>query len=398
MKVVVAHNRYSSAQPSGENQVVAREIEQLSAASEANVQVIPFLRDSDDIASMPVRQRAELLFSPAYGRRAQRELRAVLRTHRPDVLHLHNPYPLLSPWVVRTAHAHGVPVVHTLHNFRQSCVNGLHLRSRSGEAASACHDCVGRGLNLPAVRHGCYRGSRAQSAVMAATLAVHRRTWPTVDRVLALTPAMAEYARRLGVPDRRIVVRPNAVPDPGAGTDAGDGFLFAGRLSAEKGVGLLLDAWDRHPAGSLGTLRIAGAGPLAEFVRSRAAGRSDVEYLGPLTSTGVATAMRRCAVVAVPSTWDEVCPTVALEAFAHGRPVLGTAVGGLPWLVDGAGWTVQPTVDALATALPQARDGAARLAGPARQAYERRFTPGVALRSLLEVYKSLNQSVPAGKR
>jgi len=412
MKVIVAHNRYVSAHPSGENTVVAAEIDELTRAG---VTVLPFLRDSDDIPTLPLTQRAALVVSPAYARRAQRELRELLTMERPDLVHLHNPYPLLSPWVIRTAHAQGIPVVHTMHNYRQTCVNGLFYRPRSDVRTSwlrssqarvgnslltsgaqegrlpdtDCRDCVGRVIGLPAVRHACYRGSRAQSAVMAATLALHRRTWPTVDRVLVLTPAMATYARDIGIPDERIVVRPNAVADPGRHTESGDGLLLAGRLSAEKGVELLLNAWDRHPDGALGRLRIAGDGPLANLVRARAAGRQDIEYLGRLQPSDVAAAMRRSAVVVVPSTWDEVCPVVAIEALANARPVFGTDRGGLPWLVGDAGWTVPPTVDALAAALPVAVAGAAGLAARARESYEQRFTPRVSTRSLLEVYRSL---------
>ncbi|MBX6751709.1 MAG: glycosyltransferase, partial [Micromonosporaceae bacterium] len=205
MKVVVAHNQYSSAQPSGENAVVAAEIDELTRAG---VRVLPFLRSSDEIATFSPAQKAALVVSPVYARRAQRELRDMLRRERPDVVHLHNPYPLLSPWVIRTAQAEGVAVVHTLHNFRQTCVNGLFHR-----ASVSCRACAGRAVALPAIRHACYRGSRPQSAVMATTLAVHRRTWSRLDRVLALTPSMAEYARSLGVAPERIVVRPNAVPD-----------------------------------------------------------------------------------------------------------------------------------------------------------------------------------------
>lgn len=382
MKVVVAHNRYSSAQPSGENAVVAAEIEQLGGAG---VQVVPFLRSSDEIpAQLPVAARAALAISPTYAAKAQRELRALLAEQRPDVLHLHNPYPLLSPWVIRTAHAAGVPVVHTLHNFRQTCANGLFFRD-----GHDCHDCVGRVVPTPAVWHACYRGSRAQSAVMAATLALHRGTWRGLDRVLALTPAMAQHAHALGVPAQRVVVRPNAVADPGPPSGPGAGFLFAGRLSPEKGVGLLLDAWARHPVGALGTLRLAGDGPLAELVRARAADRSDVEFLGHLSRAEIGAAMRRSAVVVVPSSWDEVCPTVAIEALAHGRPVLGTVRGGLPWLIGPAGWTVADSVEALAAVLPTARAQAPGLAATARHAYETRFTPQIAVRTLLDVYRSV---------
>src|SRR5215471_176182 len=108
MKVVIAHNRYSSAQPSGENVVVDAEIAQLRAAG---VEVVPFLRSSDEIGSLPLGRKILLPMAPVWAPGAQRDLARLLRDERPDVFHLHNPYPLLSPWVVRTAHAHGVPVV-----------------------------------------------------------------------------------------------------------------------------------------------------------------------------------------------------------------------------------------------------------------------------------------------
>jgi glycosyltransferase involved in cell wall biosynthesis len=391
VKVVVAHNQYSSQQPSGENVVAAAEIASLTAAG---VTVLEFLRSSDEIPSLPMAERIALPVSPVYARRAQRELDALLARERPDVVHLHNPYPLLSPRVVHTAHARDVPVVHTVHNFRQTCVNGLHFRD-----GAPCHDCVGRALPTPAVQHGCYRGSRAQSAVMAAALTIHRGTWRQIDRMLALTPAIADYVLSLGVPPERVVVRANSVPDPGRHSMAGDGFLVVGRLSVEKGIALLLEAWRRHPDGTLGQLRIAGDGPLADLVREQAGRRSDIGYLGPLDHDGVVEAMRRSSVVVVPSVWDEVCPMVAIEAMANARPVLGTNRGGLPWLVGAtpeqptpAGWLVEPEVDALAAALLAARDEAANLSVAARNRYEERFTPARSTASLIAVYEDVVRS------
>ena len=381
MKVVIAHNRYSSAQPSGENVVVDAEISQLRTAG---VEVVPFLRSSDEIGSLPPAQKALLPVAPIWSPAAQRALVAIIRSERPDVLHLHNPYPLISPWIVRTAHAHGLPVIQTVHNYRQVCAPGLYFRD-----GHICHDCRGRAFALPAIVHSCYRGSKAQSAIMATTLAVHRGTWRSVDRYLALTDHIAAHLRDFGIPDERITVKPNAVDDPGPPAPIGSGFLFASRLSEEKGLRLVLDAWSRRPDGMPGTLTIAGDGPLRPVAEAAAGSRSDVVYLGPQDRAGVLAAMRGAAVVIAASTWDDVLPTVVIEALAAGRPVLGTRLGGIPYLVGDAGWLVPPDVDGLSAALPVAASGAPGLAGTARARYESTFTPELLTRRLVEAYESL---------
>ena len=382
MKVVVAHNRYREAIPSGENVIVDTEIAQLRAAG---VEVLPFQRSSDSIGQLPAAQKALLPLSPIYGRAAQQDLSRLLAAERPDVLHLHNPYPLLSPWVVRTAHAHGVPVVQTVHNYRQVCSSGLYFRDGHN-----CQDCRGKLLGWPAVQHRCYRGSAAQSALMATTLAVHRPTWRTVDRFVALTDRIAAHLRDYGIPDDRIVVKPNGLPDPGEPAPIGEGFLYAARLSPEKGLALLLDAWQRHPDGALGPLRIAGDGELRPLAEKAAADRSDVTYLGVLDRAGVDEARRASAVVLATSTWNDVLPTVILEAMANGRAVLETAVGGIPYLVgDEAGWLVEPEAAALAAALPVARDEAAGRAQSARRRYLRDFHPDVLTQRLLQIYRGI---------
>ena len=383
MKVVVAHNRYSSAQPSGENTMVDAEIEQLRGAG---VEVLPFLRSSDDIGTLPTAQRVLLPVSPIVSPGAVSALKKLIRDERPDLLHLHNPYPLISPWIVRTAQAHGLPVVQTVHNYRQVCVNGLYFRD-----GHICQDCRGRAFPLPAVVHSCYRGSTAQSVIMATTLTVHRRTWRRVDRYIALTDAIAAHLRDFGIPDARIVVKPNALADPGPPPPLGEGFLFAGRLSPEKGLRLLVEAWSRHPEGSLGTLRIAGDGPLRPVAEAAAEARSDVVFLGPQSQEGVRAARRDSAVLLATSTWHDVLPTVILEALADGRPVLGTALGGIPYLIGDAGWTVPASVDALAAALPVAAAGAADLAPLARKRYESTFTPELVTQRLLDLYTELTR-------
>ena len=387
--MVVAHNRYREAIPSGENVIVDTEIVQLRAAG---VEVLPFQRSSDSIGDLPAAEKALLPISPIYGRSAQRDLAALLEQERPDVLHLHNPYPLLSPWVIRTAHAHGVPVVQTVHNYRQVCSSGLYFRDGHN-----CTDCRGKLLGWPAVRHKCYRGSAAQSALMATTLAVHRPTWRSVDQFIALTDRIAAHLRDYGIPDERITIKPNCLPDPGDPLPLGEGFLYAARLSPEKGLALLLDAWQRHPDGALGPLRIAGEGDLRPLAEKVAAERSDVTYLGALDRTEMDRERTAAAVVVAVPTWNDVLPTVILEALAAGRPVLGTAVGGIPYLLgvdespsaEIAGWLAQPEAAALAAALPIARAEAVARGPLARARYRQFFHPEVLTARLIDIYTGL---------
>ncbi|WP_426508844.1 glycosyltransferase family 4 protein [Dactylosporangium sp. McL0621] len=383
MKVVVAHNRYASGQPSGENVIVDAEIAQLGAAG---VTVLPFLRSSDEIGTFSTAQKVLLPLSPIRNGESQKALAALLKSEKPDVVHLHNPYPLLSPTVVKTAHAHGVPVVHTVHNYRQVCAPGLYFRD-----GHICTECRGKAFPLPAVTHTCYRGSKAQSAVMAATLAYHRGTWKQVDHFIALTDRIAAHLTDFGIPAERITVKPNGIPDAGAATAPGDGFLYAARLTPEKGLELALDAWSRHEDGALGPLRIAGDGPLRPLAERAAATRSDVTYLGPIDNAGVRAEIARAACVIAASTWHDVLPTIVLEALSGGRPVLVTDRGGLPYLAGDAGWVVEPEPAALAEGLSKARDGAAALAPVARARYESQFSPDVLTERLIEVYRAVTR-------
>ncbi|HTF11351.1 MAG TPA: glycosyltransferase, partial [Asanoa sp.] len=261
-----------------------------------------------------------------------------------------------------------------------------------------CHDCRGRALPLPAVRHRCYRGSTAQSALMATALTVHRSTWRSVDGYLALTDGIKDHLIGYGIPPERITVKPNAIPDPGPPAPLGSGFLFfSGRLSEEKGVRLLLDAWQRHPDGAHGTLRVAGDGDLRPLVESVAEQRGDVEFLGHLDRAGITAALAATAVVLATPTWHDVLPTVVIEALAAGRPVLGTALGGVPYLVGDAGWTVPAEPAALAAALPVARAEAAAKAPLARLRYERTFHPDVVTQRLLDTYDRLSSAARSAR-
>jgi glycosyltransferase involved in cell wall biosynthesis len=393
LKVLVVHNRYRSAMPSGENILVDTEVAMLRAAG---VDVGTYLRESDDIEDFGPVARVGLAFRPVISVPDVRRFRDRLRAHRPDVVHLHNPYPLISPWVVRTAAAEGVPVVQSVHNLRHVCANGLGARD-----GRPCRDCIGSPVPWPAVVHRCYRDSRSQSTVMAAALAIHRSTWRRVDRFLVSNAEIGDGLVSLGVPRERVVFKANAVTDAGPpSSPAGCGFLFASRLSEEKGVRLLIDAWARSGLGAFTTLTVTGDGPLRPVVE-RVAGDpgSGVSYLGPVEPGVVAALGTRAAARVVPSLWFEGFPVAVVESFSRGRPVVATAVGHLRDLVTAeVGWSAEPTPAALARALVACAgdaDGRQRRGRRARERYLQQWTPELVTAELVDTYRAVRRTVPA---
>ena len=384
--MLVVHNRYRSGLPSGENRVVDDEVRMLR---EAGVAVDTLLADSDDIADFSPVQRAGLAVRPIVSPESVRTVRARIAACRPDVLHLHNPYPLVSPWVVRAAHQEGVPVVQTVHNYRHICAAATFFRD-----GHVCEDCRGRAFPWPAVAHACYRGSRAQSLVMASALAVHRPTWRTVDRFLPVSAFVGQYLLDLGIPPDRIVVKPNAVPDPGPPPPLGTDFVFAGRLDPEKGPLHLLDAWEASGLGSTNQrLIVAGDGPLRNAIVERVAHLDGVEYVGAVPSEDMPKLLARARAVVIPSLCYEGFPVLAAEALAHGRPVVAHDLGALASIVDDeVGWLAAPTIPALAEALQKAAsESSEKRATAARRRFVDRYTQERVCRLLLDVYEAVSR-------
>jgi glycosyltransferase involved in cell wall biosynthesis len=390
-RVLVVHNAYRSDVPSGENQTVS---ELVDAMGGAGVDVRTYFRSSDEIAAMGRWDRLALAARPVHSPGDVRALRTELDRFRPDIVQVHNPYPLISPSVVKASRQAGAAVVNYVHNYRHVCMPGTFYRD-----GHDCTQCTGTAGPLAGVLHGCYRGSRAQSSVMAVALSVHRRTWLGVERFVAISRHIAGYLKAFGVPPARISVIANAVSDPGRPSPLGRGFLFAGRLDETKGVGLLLDAWRRaalpHPA----RLRIAGDGPLRGDVQRAASATRGIEYLGALSKGEVAGVIREAAVMVVPSTWQEPFGRSAIEALAHGRPVLATAVGGLAEVVrPDVGWLVGPEAAALAgglitaSAAPDLREKGLA----ARAEFEARYIRERQVNLLLGVYDEVLAALADG--
>ncbi|MGV9279941.1 glycosyltransferase [Streptomyces sp. NPDC003730] len=389
MHVLVVHNRYNSAQPSGENNVVDQEVELLRAAGH---RVGVFERRSDDIAgrSLPGKVAVPLLvpWNPA----VRSELAARLRAERPDVVHVHNVFPLLSPAVLAACADAGVPAVATLHNYTQICPPGTLQRE-----GRPCTECVGT-APLPAVRHGCYRNSRLATVPLVLSLSVNRRRWWSgVERFFCISAAQREVLVRAGMPAGRLAVKHNFVPDPDARRSGpGEHLLYLGRLAEAKGVRLLMAAWDEIAAGGgVGVpLVIAGAGPLEDEVTAWAAGRDDVRHVGLYDPEQCRRAIARSVAVVAPSTWLEAFGLVVVEAMAAGVPTVAAGHGAFVELVEdgGTGFLHRPgeaaSLAACLRRITAEPDLNRRMGLAARRRYERGFSPEVGLERLEEGYRT----------
>lgn len=269
MRVLVLHNRYQVA--GGEDTAVRQEVSMLRQAGLA----VDLLEVTNEHIQGPL-QRAATALNLVYSVRSRDLVTARIAALRPDLVHVHNFFPVLTPSIYDADSR--IPFVQTLHNYRLLCANALLFRENK-----PCEDCVGKRIPWPAVQHACYRGSRAGSAAVALMLSVHRfrNTWSArVSRFIALTEfARTLFVNNLGIDAERIVVKPNAAPDPGVGDGAGGYALYVGRLSPEKGM-LTLIAAAEHGFGI--PLKVAGTGPLSALVE-RAAANGGLEYLGSQT-------------------------------------------------------------------------------------------------------------------
>ncbi|MEV5952191.1 glycosyltransferase [Streptomyces sp. NPDC051987] len=398
MHVLVVHNRYGSAQPSGENKVVDQEAELLRAAGH---RVGVFERRSDDIGAMSLLAKVAVPLRVPWNPAVRAELAARLRAERPDVVHVHNVFPLLSPAVLAACADAGVPAVATLHNYTQVCPPGTLQRD-----GRPCTECVGA-TPLPAVRHGCYRGSRLATVPLAVSLAANRRRWWSgVERFLCISAAQREVLVRSGMPAERLAVKHNFVPDLGVRREgAGEHVLYLGRLAEAKGVTLLMAAWDELAAsGGVGVpLVIAGTGPLERQVAAWAADRDDVRYVGLLDTAECRKAVARSVAVVAPSTWLEAFGLVVVEAMAAGVPTVAAGHGAFVELVeDGATGLLHRPGESASLAAGIRRIAADPVLGrelgrAARRRYEQGFSPAVGLARLEEEYRTAiaGRSVPA---
>ena len=393
MNVLQIHNFYRTR--GGECSVVQSE---RALLEERGHKVLTYYRDSRDIDSRGALAKMRMLSNVPYSKAVEKDVTEIVRKHRPDVAHVHNVFPLITPAVYRALRNCGIPTVQTVHNFRFLCPNGqFYVQDH------ICEACQEYGF-YSAVKRRCMQDSVVISWAYAAAIA---RAWrrgiipDDIDSYITLNRFFSERLIRAGVPRARIRVLGNFVSDVLEEIPQKKGYvLYLGRLSREKGIRTLLDAWDRI---DVGTLKIAGSGPLSREVEERVTrmGGHRVQVLGHVGGDAKRDLLQGAICLVVPSEWYENCPVTVLEAMSCGTPTVASRIGGLPELVkDGVTGLVYESGDrimleALMRKMISDHGLARRLAANALTAARNEYGPQKHYDGLIDIY---TQAIGRGVR
>ena len=386
MNILFVHNAYQNF--GGEDAVVDMEMALLRSRGHA-VQL--YQRHNDELHTLPAVTAAA---SALWSRRSARDVDMICADFQPDLIHVHNTFPLISPSIYWTAARKRIPVVQTLHNFRLLCAQGTFLRK-----GTICEDCLGKSPWRAVVRK-CYRESMPQSAVLAGMLSAHRLAGTyrnRITRYIALSAFSRDRFVAGGLPAQRLRIKPNFVDgadSPGPGQRAGG--LFVGRLSSEKGIGILLGAVRQ---GADTRIEAIGAGPSETAVASQLGDG----YLGFRSRAEIMQRMRLASFLIVPSMCLEQLPTTILEAYSCALPVIASRLGALANIVqDGVTGLLFTPGDEADLSRKIAWAGAhgeqmQRMGRAARAEYEAKYTPSINYQMLIEIYEEAIAEVQ-GKR
>jgi FkbM family methyltransferase len=394
VKIILVHNEYR--EPGGEDVVFDQECHLLERAGH---EVVVYRRSNLELEDVTLAQRLALAARIVSASDTQQEFTEMLAAEKPQLVHIHNTFVMVSPSVYLACAEHGIPVVQTLHNYRLLCPAATLFRD-----GHRCQECMDHTL-WSSVRHKCYRNSHLATATVALMLQVHRHrdTWNTkVHHYIALSQFARDKFVLGGLPAEKITVKPNFVdPDPGPDFGAGEYALYVGRLSPEKGVTTLLAAWER--LGNKIPLMIVGDGAEREQLENQAASKNlaNVTFLGRLERKRTLATVRKARFLVLPSLCYENFPLTLAEAFACGTPVICSRTGAMEEIVKdgetGLHFTAGDPED-LAEKAAWAWEHPQRLQEmrrAARREYEEKYTADKNYEMLTDIYRSVVPSLKA---
>jgi glycosyltransferase involved in cell wall biosynthesis len=387
MKILLMHNYYQNS--GGEFTVFNNERTLLENYGN---EVIVKTFNNRLISEFGLVEKIKLIKSTAFNTESYNEVLALLQLHKPDVVHVHNFFPLISPSVYHACSSMNVPVVQTLHNYRLLCPGATLFRD-----GTICEECRVKGP-FASLKYGCYRQSRIQTFAVANMIQSNSKngTWKTkVDGYICLTDFMKKKFISAGFPDKKLFVKQNFLfEDPGYNISSEGSYLFVGRFAITKGINVLLDSIRNNENINL---NIAGKGPLKSFIQQQ--NLPNVKMLGMLTHDEILEEMKKSKAIIFPSIWYEGMPMTIIEAFASGKPVIAGDIGAMPELIEdgktGLLFKAGDSADLTRKILwAENHPSEIREMGKnARRVYEKQYTSEANYKVLKSIYKKLTGGV-----
>lgn len=385
MRILIVHNHYGRFATGGEGQVAQAEAELLRSNGHI---VSKYEATNAEIEELTLAGKCQSLLQVGWSERGYERIRDAIDEFRPDLMHVHNYWFRLTPSVFAAAKERGVATVLTLHNYRLVCPAGMFLRD--GKPCELCMD--GNASRILLKR--CYPGGSWLKSLLAYRLYQETRKRqflaPLVDAYIALTEFGKQKMVAGGLPPEKLYVKPNFMADPlngGTPTPPQEGAIYVGRLSPEKGVLGLLEAW-RHIDYPL---TIVGDGP--QMPAARRAGRSQVKVLGKRSHEDVLRMIERSAFLVFPSECYEGFPLTLIESMAAGRAVVASDLGPRRGIVkDGQTGLLYRSGDVQDLTSKVRRlisdpNLCAAMGAAAREVYLAEYTPATNYQMLIRIYE-----------
>ena len=394
MKILLIHNFYGSSAPSGENTVFLAEKDLLKSNGH---QVIEYTTNSDQIRRLGMLGCLIGAFHTPWNPLHLSKIRKILQTEQPDIMHIHNTFPILSPSIFYAAKGTKTASVLTLHNYRLFCAAAIPMRDNT-----PCTLCLDKSSGWSALRYGCYRNSRVATLPMALLIALHRKlkTWQKrVDAFISLTHFQEEKLISAGLPAEKVSIKPHFYPNPPTSlpwNQRTDTALYIGRLGEEKGVEYLLDAWEKWGESSP-KLSIIGDGPLRTHLKgivSKAQLGDKVYFHGQLPFQEVQQILAQSKLLILPSICFEGFPMVIREAFSLGVAVAASNIGSIPCIVnDGQNGVLFTAGDSknMAAVIQTAWENQKKLATMGKNSrieFEKKYTAKTNHKILMDIYNN----------
>jgi glycosyltransferase involved in cell wall biosynthesis len=326
MKILLCHNFYRKFGGEDSAVIALKQILESKGFS-----VVFYSRDNKETSRYSLAQKLFLFPNTFFSLRTYRDIKKIATEFKPDVAHIHNTFPLISPSIYSALKRAKIPIVQTIHNFRFLCPNGQFYSK--GEICERCKN----GNYISAIVRKCYRSSYILSFLYAASIWLHRILGTfskKVDKALCLSDFTAsKLTERLFCPGKTVVISNFLNADFTSDCHREKYAVFIGRLSKEKGLLTLIRAFEGIKEFNL---KIMGDGPMAEQLKEyvRRNKISNVELLGFIDGGKRFEILKKAMFSIIPSEWYENQPMAVLEAFAFGVPVIASKIGSLEEIVE----------------------------------------------------------------